>query len=46
MVETVNNIFNITHFQGEKSPKNAYSNLLDLLGKSIDNPVVTEYKER
>ncbi|XP_063689189.1 hypoxia up-regulated protein 1-like [Bolinopsis microptera] len=32
--------------RGEKSPKNAYSNLLDLLGKSIDNPVVTEYKER
>lgn len=32
--------------RGEKSPKNAYSNLLDLLGKTIDNPVVKEYKER
>ncbi|KAL5270438.1 hypothetical protein ACHWQZ_G001228 [Mnemiopsis leidyi] len=32
--------------RGEKSPKNAYSNLLDILGKTVDNPVVQEYKER
>lgn len=32
--------------RGMKSPKNAYTNLLDLLGKKVDNPVVKEYIER
>lgn len=32
--------------RGMKSPKNAYTNLFDLLGKKVDNPVVKEYIER
>jgi len=31
---------------GVKSPKNCYTHLLDLLGKTVDNPMVASYKAR
>ena len=34
------------HSQATKYPSNAFSFLLDLLGKKVDHPVVQMYKKR
>lgn len=36
----------ITNFQSVKHPKNSFTHLVDLLGKKIDNPVVSLFKQR